>query len=119
MKTLTEGQRQYQEYLQSEHWQRTRALVLNRAEDHCERCGRFCGEDPPDGGSCEDAGCEWCRTYFFAGGFRNDVEAQHLEVHHKTYERRGREWLADLVALCWSCHKDADDPDRQFAGRRW
>jgi hypothetical protein len=27
-----------------------------------------------------------------------------LEVHHRTYERMGRERLADLVALCADCH---------------
>lgn len=27
-----------------------------------------------------------------------------LDVHHRTYERRGNEWLTDLIALCRSCH---------------
>jgi hypothetical protein len=27
-----------------------------------------------------------------------------LEVHHKTYERMGNEWDADLEALCRDCH---------------
>lgn len=26
------------------------------------------------------------------------------EVHHKTYERTGKEFLSDLVSLCESCH---------------
>jgi hypothetical protein len=27
-----------------------------------------------------------------------------LDVHHRTYERRGQEWAADVVALCRGCH---------------
>jgi hypothetical protein len=27
------------------------------------------------------------------------------EVHHLTYERRGREKPADLMALCADCHR--------------
>lgn len=30
---------------------------------------------------------------------------ENLQVHHKTYERRGFEKLSDLEALCKSCHK--------------
>jgi hypothetical protein len=44
-----------------------------------------------------------------------------LDVHHRTYERKGRERLQDLTVLCRSCHqlfrdrlpneqKNADDP---------
>lgn len=32
-----------------------------------------------------------------------------LDVHHKTYERRGRERLSDLVVLCRSCHDAVHD----------
>ena len=28
----------------------------------------------------------------------------HLNVHHRTYERRGREHLSDLTVLCQPCH---------------
>lgn len=28
-----------------------------------------------------------------------------LHVHHKTYERIGKERLSDLITLCESCHK--------------
>jgi hypothetical protein len=31
-----------------------------------------------------------------------------LEVHHKTYERFGRERDSDLLVVCKSCHKAAD-----------
>ena len=27
-----------------------------------------------------------------------------LEVHHRTYDRRGRELPADLIAICDNCH---------------
>lgn len=29
-----------------------------------------------------------------------------LQVHHRTYERRGSERAADLIVLCQRCHKD-------------
>lgn len=29
-----------------------------------------------------------------------------LEVHHRTYERRGAERLDDLVVLCANCHRE-------------
>ncbi len=28
-----------------------------------------------------------------------------INVHHRTYERRGQEWAADLIALCRPCHE--------------
>ena len=28
-----------------------------------------------------------------------------LNVHHRTYERKGSEWARDLIALCEDCHK--------------
>jgi len=31
-----------------------------------------------------------------------------LELHHKTYERLGRELIADLELLCHRCHEQAD-----------
>lgn len=31
-----------------------------------------------------------------------------LQVHHKTYDRLGREWMKDLEVLCPSCHEKAD-----------
>jgi hypothetical protein len=110
---MTEAQLRYEEYLASPHWQRTRAKILTRANNHCEWCGRFCGENPHGSmAPCSDPSCEYCATYYFAEiRVRNDVEEQHLEVHHKTYERRGRELPCDLVAICWSCHESASDSD--------
>jgi 5-methylcytosine-specific restriction endonuclease McrA len=40
--------------------------------------------------------CEGCGTKHF------------LELHHKTYERLGRESPSDLEVLCRSCHERAD-----------
>lgn len=57
----------------------TRVAVLMRANEHCERCGKF----------------------VYAG----TVPAQ-LELHHRTYERAyGRELPEDLLALCRNCHR--------------
>lgn len=28
-----------------------------------------------------------------------------VDVHHRTYARKGREWLEDLIVLCRNCHK--------------
>jgi len=43
-----------------------------------------------------------------SAGFRcqvcNAVGVQ-LDVHHRTYERRGSEYFKDLIALCRTCHK--------------
>lgn len=36
-----------------------------------------------------------------------------LEVHHKTYARRGREKLDDLLTLCYVCHEETHEPDRE------
>lgn len=30
---------------------------------------------------------------------------EHLQVHHRTYARRGRELLEDLIVLCEPCHE--------------
>lgn len=38
--------------------------------------------------------CQWCST-----------NRQRLDVHHKTYERRGRELRDDLIVLCGECHR--------------
>lgn len=31
---------------------------------------------------------------------------RHLEIHHTTYARLGRERLSDLLTLCHFCHSD-------------
>lgn len=32
-----------------------------------------------------------------------------LDVHHRTYERRGFEWMGDLIVLCRDCHAKFHD----------
>jgi 5-methylcytosine-specific restriction endonuclease McrA len=39
-----------------------------------------------------------------------------LQLHHKTYERLGKELMSDLELLCFSCHHKADQI-RAAAGR--
>lgn len=43
-----------------------------------------------------------------------------LEVHHRTYERLGRERISDLTTLCSKCHRDVTEGlrRRRYAGRR-
>jgi hypothetical protein len=43
--------------------------------------------------------CEWCGS------------ADCLNVHHKTYQNRGREKRGDLLVLCRSCHADLHDKE--------
>ncbi len=38
--------------------------------------------------------CEMCRT------------SQATQIHHRTYERLGREADVDLMAICSDCHRD-------------
>jgi len=103
--------------LQSPHWRERRDRILARADEHCERCGRFAGKCPHgahlerDLVRCGDPACRFCAFYFDAEGWRNDCELQQLEVHHRTYARRGYELDTDLVALCWGCHEDTWDED--------
>jgi hypothetical protein len=40
-----------------------------------------------------------------------------LELHHKTYERLGRELISDLEVLCKGCHEQADK-ERALEGQR-
>lgn len=102
---------QYRRYLGSAHWKRLRARIVARAQDHCEWCGRFCGAPEHDREEiCTGSErCDWCQMYYSPDGWRNDVEMQRLEVHHRTYERLGAERDTDLVALCWCCHDEITD----------
>jgi len=38
-------------------------------------------------------------------------DAGPLEIHHRTYERRGKERLDDLTVLCRRCHQVHHDAD--------
>jgi len=65
----------YQAYLQTDHWQRTRRAALRRAGYACQDCS---------------ATGEWDRP---------------LETHHDNYKRLGRERPQDLRVLCDGCHE--------------
>jgi len=72
----------YDDYLRSQHWQRTRIRRLLRAEINEEfnliRCERKdCGLLVPLGA---------------------------IDIHHLTYARVGKEQLDDLACFCRSCH---------------
>ena len=56
-----------------------------------------------------------------AGGCceRCGERTRRLEVHHLTYERFGRELLADLQALCKPCHDIADAERKRWTRNRW
>jgi hypothetical protein len=56
---------------------KTRVAVLTRARDHCEGCGRHV----------------------------NEYGSARLDLHHLTYDRRGKEKPGDLLALCRDCHR--------------
>jgi hypothetical protein len=42
--------------------------------------------------------------------------AHELQLHHKTYERLGRELISDLEVLCHQCHEKADE-ERALQGQ--
>jgi hypothetical protein len=65
----------YGEYLQSEDWLALRQQVLRRDNHRCVHTGKAKRPDDP------------------------------LQVHHKTYERVGREDLGDLETVCLSWHR--------------
>ena len=64
----------YKRYLRCRHWQELRQKALNRANGRCE----MCGYEPWKPGT--------------------------LQVHHRTYERIGKEGLDDLIVVCPRCH---------------
>lgn len=42
----------------------------------------------------------------FAGGrCQRCGSRRRLTIHHRTYERLGRERRADVTVLCWNCHR--------------
>jgi hypothetical protein len=73
----------YEDYLHSEHWQRTKIKRLLRANIN----------EAMELIQCEHADC---------GMF---VPLLVLNVHHLTYKRLGHERMEDLQVLCRSCHR--------------
>jgi hypothetical protein len=80
----------YDKYLKSMHWQRTRLRRLLKANlDNTFNVIQ-----------CDDPAC----------GMWFPLEL--IEVHHKTYERLGREEMDDLAVLCCGCHPAQHDKPR-------
>lgn len=71
----------YDAYLATPHWAYIRDAKLGYSNYTCLVCGY--------------------RRFWYKWGM-----PKRLEVHHLTYERLGRERLADLEVLCEDCHKD-------------
>jgi 5-methylcytosine-specific restriction endonuclease McrA len=70
----------YNEYMESEAWQRRRLNILVARQWRCEKCRLDCSIPQRRG---------------------------YINVHHLTYERLGAEWAEDLMALCRECHRQA------------
>ena len=66
----------YKEYLQTEFWDKQRKGALKRALFRCQLCNK------------------------------GKAARVTLDVHHRTYERRGRESPEDLIVLCRNCHSN-------------
>lgn len=83
----------YDDYLNSDHWQRTRIQRLLKADINDEwsviRCER-----------------KDCGLY---------VPLQALDIHHLTYKRVGSERMEDLAVYCRSCH----GVEHGFSPRLW
>ena len=71
----------YRDYLQTDHWKRTRRSALYRSAYRCQLCN--------------------------SGGFGNREIL--LDVHHRTYENIGQEKPEDLTVLCRICHEKFHD----------
>ena len=81
---------QYLAYLKSPLWNFQRYKALVVAGFRCQKCKKHAVED-----------------------------GVVLQVHHKTYERLGKELPEDLVVLCKECHKEADTERRIQASYKW
>jgi 5-methylcytosine-specific restriction endonuclease McrA len=81
----------YKSYLSSNAWKETRARFFNRSQRVLlmrRRYGRIV--------------CEFCK---YRGKFN---------LHHKTYERLGRERTTDLIILCDDCHEKVHSLDKKI-----
>lgn len=72
----------YNNYLRSDHWQRTKIKRLLRSHINEEWNAIKCEH-------------ELCGLY---------VPLMAINVHHRTYERLGNERMEDLQIVCRSCH---------------
>lgn len=127
--SLTAAQQRYLQYLQSPHWQQVRNRILHRARQHCEVCGYFCGPvemlDEREASAriqdLIDDGVERCAVCGFYCHIRSTEDNSGrvwLEVHHRTYERVGREDDNDLIAMCCYCHEEVTGREQLRASVR-
>jgi hypothetical protein len=82
----------FSEYLQTQHWHEVRQAELERAGYRCRLCNAA-GHDPREPPKRSPT-----------GGLILTVRAE-LNVHHRTYERRGCELPEDVITLCRECHE--------------
>lgn len=82
----------YEDYLQSDHWKRTRLKRLLQAELHSEFQYVRCEHSD-------------CRLW---------IPLSAVEIHHKTYRRLGREEMSDLIVFCGACHADTHKFPRPY-----
>jgi hypothetical protein len=82
----------FEKYLQTQHWQEVRQAELERAGYRCRLCNER-GHDPREP-----------IQRSITGGLVFTMRAE-LNVHHRTYERRGCELPDDVITLCRECHE--------------
>jgi 5-methylcytosine-specific restriction endonuclease McrA len=107
---------------------RGNAYLEEHREMHCEQCSnQLCAERERERELREMADREYRRNLRYMP-YRDYLKTDHwqsvrkqalrradykcqlcnaskpLQVHHRTYERRGEEWPEDLIALCGGCH---------------
>jgi 5-methylcytosine-specific restriction endonuclease McrA len=80
----------YNKVIASSYWEKLRQRFLEKHDFKCCRCG-------------------WQKTYL--------DKSRNIELHHKTYERLGKERDEDLELVCSVCHVKADR-ERAEQGRR-
>lgn len=79
VRALEEFEAKFRRVTKQGRWRNIRDLMIKLSKNRCQHCG-----------------CDGYAT-------------QPLEVHHKTYERLGRELIEGLQVLCKQCHKVADE----------
>ena len=78
------------QYYKTKHWSELRSLYAYGDDAHCEICSAHRWENYLRGPK---------------KGQRKPKSVNHLHLHHKNYDRMGKEKREDLMLLCDSCHK--------------
>lgn len=77
-------------YYKTKHWSKLRSEIAYGDDAHCQICGAHRWENYKIGKK---------------KGQRKPKSVNHLHLHHKNYDRLGKEKREDLMLLCDSCHK--------------